>query len=155
MTTNRDDGRSGARRSGGAQAARLATHIEASPFLTRTLQPFEVVSEEGLAIIEHNADTILEEVGVIVRDYPAALDAVRRRRRRRRRRTGALPARHVPLDRAGDRAGGRTRSTPATRRTTCRSAATRPCSHRTTARRSCTISTPAGATPRSPTSRTS
>jgi trimethylamine--corrinoid protein Co-methyltransferase len=40
------------------------------PFLTRTLKPFEVVDEEGLATIEHNADTILEEVGVIVRDHP-------------------------------------------------------------------------------------
>ena len=65
-------GRTGGR--SGRQAARLATHIEASPFLTRTLQPFEVVSDEGLAIIEHNADVILEEVGVIVRDYPDALE---------------------------------------------------------------------------------
>ena len=64
-------GRTGGRR--GRQAARLATHIEAVPFLTRTLQPFEVVSDEGLSIIEHNADTILEQVGVIVRDYPDAL----------------------------------------------------------------------------------
>jgi trimethylamine--corrinoid protein Co-methyltransferase len=65
-------GRTGGR--AGRQAARLATHIEASPYLTRTLEPFEVVSEEGIAIIEHNADVILEEVGVIVRDYPAALE---------------------------------------------------------------------------------
>jgi trimethylamine--corrinoid protein Co-methyltransferase len=65
-------GRSGGR--AGRQAARLATHIEASPYLTRTLKPFEVVSDEGLATIEHNADTILEEVGVIVRDYPDALE---------------------------------------------------------------------------------
>ena len=65
-------GRTGGR--SGRQAARLATHIEASPFLTRTLKPFEVVSEEGIAIIEHNADSILEEVGVIVRDYPEALE---------------------------------------------------------------------------------
>ncbi|MCU1428164.1 MAG: trimethylamine methyltransferase subfamily protein [Actinomycetia bacterium] len=57
----------------GRQAARLATHVEASPFLTRTLKPFEVVSDEGLEIIEHNADVILEEVGVIVRDYPEAV----------------------------------------------------------------------------------
>ncbi|MDP9332139.1 MAG: trimethylamine methyltransferase family protein [Actinomycetota bacterium] len=64
-------GRTGGRR--GRQAARLAAHVEASPFLTRTLEPFEVLSDEGLAIIEHNADVILEEVGVIVRDYPDAL----------------------------------------------------------------------------------
>src|SRR5262249_45326185 len=61
------------RRSGGRagrQAARLAAHVEQVPFLTRTLKPYEVLDEEGLAIIEHNADTILEEVGVIVRDHP-------------------------------------------------------------------------------------
>ena len=65
-------GRTGGR--SGRQAARLAAHIEASPFLTRTLKPFEVVNEEGLSIIEHNADVILEEVGVIVRDFPDALE---------------------------------------------------------------------------------
>ena len=73
MTTEEPKrGRTGGR--AGRQAARLATHIEASPYLTRTLKPFEVVSDEGLAIIEHNADVILEEVGVIVRDYPEALE---------------------------------------------------------------------------------
>src|SRR6266849_6135182 len=64
-------GRTGGR--SGRQAARLAAHVEAAPFLTRTLKPFEVVNDEGLEIIEHNADVILEEVGVIVRDYPDAL----------------------------------------------------------------------------------
>jgi trimethylamine---corrinoid protein Co-methyltransferase len=54
----------------GRQAARLAAHVEQVPFLTRTLKPFEVVDEEGLTLIEQNADTILEEVGVIVRDHP-------------------------------------------------------------------------------------
>ncbi len=58
----------------GRQAARLATHVEASPFLTRTLKPVEVVGDEGIEIIEHNADVILEEVGIIVRDYADALD---------------------------------------------------------------------------------
>ena len=61
-------GRTGGR--AGRQAARLAAHVEHVPYLTRTLQPYEVVNEEGLATIEHNADTILEEVGVIVRDHP-------------------------------------------------------------------------------------
>ncbi len=72
MTEPPRRGRTGGR--SGRQAARLATHIEASPFLTHTLKPFEVVSDEGIAIIEHNADLILEEVGVIVRDYPDALE---------------------------------------------------------------------------------
>ncbi len=65
-----------ARRSGGRsgrQAVRAAHTIARDPFMTRTLKPYEIVSEEGLAIIEHNADTILEEVGVEIRDYPSAL----------------------------------------------------------------------------------
>ena len=64
------------RRSGGRaarQALRLASHAEHVPFLTRTLAPFEVLGEEGLALIEHNADTILEEVGVEFRGDPEAL----------------------------------------------------------------------------------
>ena len=64
-------GRTGGR--AGRQAARLAAHIESATFLTRTLKPFEVLSAEGLEIIERNADVILEEVGVIVRDFPDAL----------------------------------------------------------------------------------
>jgi trimethylamine---corrinoid protein Co-methyltransferase len=59
----------------GRQAARLAAHVETVPFLTRTLKPVEVLSEEGIELIEHNAEVILEEVGVIVRDYPQALKA--------------------------------------------------------------------------------
>src|SRR5512147_2325867 len=63
-------------RSGGRaarQALRLATHAEHVPFLTRTLAPFEVLSEDGLAQIEENADTILQEVGLEFRGDEAAL----------------------------------------------------------------------------------
>jgi trimethylamine--corrinoid protein Co-methyltransferase len=51
----------------------MAAHVEASPFLTRALQPVEVLNEEGLALLEHNADTILEEVGIEFRGDPDAL----------------------------------------------------------------------------------
>jgi trimethylamine--corrinoid protein Co-methyltransferase len=65
------------RRSGGRlarQAARADRSLAAEvPFLTRTMAPFEVVSEEGLALIEHNADTILEQVGIDFRGDPDAL----------------------------------------------------------------------------------
>jgi trimethylamine---corrinoid protein Co-methyltransferase len=64
------------RRSGGRaarQAARLASHAEHIPFLTRTLAPFEVLGEEGLSLIEQNADIILEEVGVEFRNDADAL----------------------------------------------------------------------------------
>ncbi len=68
------------RRSGGRagrQAVRAAHVIEREPFLTRQLRPYELVSEEGLAIVEHNADTILEEVGIEIRDYQLAVDLFR------------------------------------------------------------------------------
>src|SRR6476659_5793408 len=68
------------RRSGGRaarQAARLASHAEHVPFLTRKLAPFEVLDEEGLSLIEHNADTILQEVGLEFRGDPDALRLLR------------------------------------------------------------------------------
>ncbi len=64
------------RRRGGREArreARLHAVVEKVPFITRTLRPFEVLSEEGLALIEHNADTILEELGIDFRGHPDAL----------------------------------------------------------------------------------
>ncbi|HEY8436998.1 MAG TPA: trimethylamine methyltransferase family protein [Candidatus Limnocylindrales bacterium] len=64
------------RRTGGRdarRAARLQAHAAREPFLTRTLKPFEVLNEEGLATIEHNADTILQEVGLEFRGDPDAL----------------------------------------------------------------------------------
>ena len=64
------------RRSGGRagrQALRASHVVEAETYLTRTMKPFEIVSDEGLEIIENNAETILQEVGVEIRDYPSAL----------------------------------------------------------------------------------
>jgi trimethylamine--corrinoid protein Co-methyltransferase len=64
------------RRSGGREArraARLHAHLERTPFLTRTLTPFEVLGEEGLATLEENADAILQEVGVEFRNDPDSL----------------------------------------------------------------------------------
>jgi trimethylamine---corrinoid protein Co-methyltransferase len=63
--------RSGGR--GGRQALRASHATPHEAFLTRTMKPYELVSEEGLELLEHNADTILEEVGVEIRDYPAAI----------------------------------------------------------------------------------
>jgi trimethylamine--corrinoid protein Co-methyltransferase len=57
----------------GRQAARLNAHVERIPFLTRKLAPFEILDEEGLSLLEHNADTILEEVGVEFRGDAEAL----------------------------------------------------------------------------------
>ena len=65
-----------ARRTGGRagrQAARLASKPERVPFITRTLPPFEVLANEGIELIENNADTILEQVGIDFRGAPDAL----------------------------------------------------------------------------------
>jgi trimethylamine---corrinoid protein Co-methyltransferase len=62
------------RRGGGREArrsARLHAVAEKVPFITRTMAPFEVLSAEGLELIEHNADTILEQVGIEFRDAGA------------------------------------------------------------------------------------
>ncbi len=71
----------GGRRSGGRagrQAARAAAAAMAASsgdaFLTRSLKPFDIVSEEGLALLEHNADTILETAGIDFKGYPLALE---------------------------------------------------------------------------------
>jgi len=64
------------RRGGGRaarQAARAHSHAAHIPFLTRTMAPFEVLNEEGLSLIEHNADLILQEVGLEFRDDAEAL----------------------------------------------------------------------------------
>ena len=71
MRNRRTGGREGRR------AVRLSHQVERLPFLTRTLAPFEVLGEEGLSIIEHNADTILEEVGIEFRGDEDALRLLR------------------------------------------------------------------------------
>ena len=70
------------RRRGGGRAARqaaraAATTMSREPFLTTKLEPFEVLDEEGLSLIEENADTILEQVGIEIVDYPEALEIFR------------------------------------------------------------------------------
>ncbi len=67
-TTSRRGGGRAAR-----QAMRAAQSVERVTYLTRTMEPYEIVSEEGLSIIEDNAETILAEIGVEIRDYPSAL----------------------------------------------------------------------------------
>lgn len=71
MTDIREGRRGGGR--SGRQQARAHAVIDRVPFLTSTLKPFEIISDEGLEILEYNADTILEEVGVEIRDFPEGL----------------------------------------------------------------------------------
>src|SRR5215467_14561351 len=49
------------------RAARLAHAVEIIPFITRKIPYYEVLGDEGLALIERNADTVLEEVGIDIK----------------------------------------------------------------------------------------
>jgi len=69
--------RPGRRRGGGREgrrAVRSAAAAVTSPYLTRDIPPYEILGEEGLAVIERNADTILEEVGVEIVEFGEALE---------------------------------------------------------------------------------
>jgi trimethylamine--corrinoid protein Co-methyltransferase len=64
-----------ARGGGGAarRAERTAVSLESARYITRNIPNFEVLNDEALAIIEWNAETVLEEVGVKFVDNPGAL----------------------------------------------------------------------------------
>lgn len=55
------------------RAARSARSALSIPYITRGIAPFDILSEEGLSIIEANAETLLQDVGIEFRDYPSAL----------------------------------------------------------------------------------
>jgi trimethylamine--corrinoid protein Co-methyltransferase len=64
-----------ARSGGGAarRAERTAVRIEAARYIERAIPNFEILNAEALEIIEANAETVLEEIGVNFVDNPAAL----------------------------------------------------------------------------------
>jgi trimethylamine--corrinoid protein Co-methyltransferase len=71
-------GRQGGRRGrGGGRAARRAERssgtIEQLRYITRRIPKVELLSEEGLALIEENAETILEEIGIEFREDEEAI----------------------------------------------------------------------------------
>ncbi|HEU02127.1 MAG TPA: trimethylamine methyltransferase, partial [Aurantimonas coralicida] len=70
-------GRRGRGGGGGASARRAArTQTGSGPklaYIRRSLPEYEVLDEEGLALIEANADTVLEEIGIEFRDDAEAL----------------------------------------------------------------------------------
>jgi len=70
--TTRRRGRGG----GGAarRAERSAVRIETAKFIERNIPDLDILNAEALEIIESNAETVLEEIGVNFVDNPAALD---------------------------------------------------------------------------------
>ena len=69
--------KSGRRRSGGRSsrvAARQASAADALiTHIDRGIPYFDVLNEEALTLIEHNAETVLEEIGIDFKDAPEAL----------------------------------------------------------------------------------
>lgn len=64
-------------RTGGRSAKREArSHLtfDEVPFIDRKIPYFEVLDEAALELIEHNADTVLENIGIEFKDFPLALD---------------------------------------------------------------------------------
>ncbi len=72
MTEDRPQGRRTGGRAG-RRAARAAAAADHAPYVTRRIEPYRLVDDEVLEILEHNADTILEEVGVEFRGHPRSL----------------------------------------------------------------------------------
>ena len=66
------------RKRGGGRAARQASlsknEIQKAPYITRKVPFYEVLDEEGLTLIEENAETILQEFGVDFRGDTEALE---------------------------------------------------------------------------------
>ncbi|WP_333683217.1 trimethylamine methyltransferase family protein [Pontibaca methylaminivorans] len=69
-TRRRGRGGGGAAR----RAARTAVSFETARYIERNIPNFEILNEEALEIIETNAETVLEEIGVNFVNNPAALD---------------------------------------------------------------------------------
>jgi trimethylamine--corrinoid protein Co-methyltransferase len=65
-----------ARGGGGAarRAERTAVRIECAKFIERNIPNLEILNEEALEIIERNAETVLEEIGVNFVENPGALE---------------------------------------------------------------------------------
>ena len=73
--TEIDQKRKRSRSGGGSarRAERTAVKIESARFITRNIPNFEVLTTEAIEIIEYNAETVLEEVGVAFTDNSPAL----------------------------------------------------------------------------------
>ncbi|MGI9463861.1 MAG: trimethylamine methyltransferase family protein [Aestuariivirgaceae bacterium] len=59
------------------RASRLRGTGTRAPFIQRRIATYDILSTEGLELIEHNADLILKDIGVEVRDDPESLEIFR------------------------------------------------------------------------------
>ena len=69
------------RRGGGRDARRQArsggSRGASAPFITRNIPPVDILTDEAAELIEYNAETILEEIGIEFLDDAEALDILR------------------------------------------------------------------------------
>ena len=56
------------------KSARESVQVSASPFIARNIPYYEMLDESSLELIEANADTVLEEIGIEFREFPEALE---------------------------------------------------------------------------------
>ena len=61
----------------GKRAARQISQTKQASYIERNIPCFEVLDESGLAQIEYNADTVLEEIGIEFRDDAEALQILK------------------------------------------------------------------------------
>ena len=54
--------------------SRAASIVSSTPYISRALPSADILSEEGLSLIEGNAESLLQEVGIEFRDDPEVLD---------------------------------------------------------------------------------
>lgn len=54
--------------------ARAASGSTAAPYIKRKIPAYCHATDEQLELVEHNADTVLEEIGIEFRDFPRALE---------------------------------------------------------------------------------
>jgi len=69
------------RRSSGGRSAKLAqrqrSSVEFAAAIDRKIPYYELLDEAGLELLEHNADTLLEEIGVDFKQFPLAQELFR------------------------------------------------------------------------------
>jgi len=73
--------RLGRGRGAGREARREARQrrpTSTAPFIDRRIPYYEILDDQALALIEHNADTVLEEIGIEFKEFPDALDLFRK-----------------------------------------------------------------------------
>ncbi|MBS0254708.1 MAG: trimethylamine methyltransferase family protein [Proteobacteria bacterium] len=64
-------------RTGGRSGRAAATAADAAPrqaYITRAIPPYSVLGDADLEILEQNADTILEEIGIDIKDDQESID---------------------------------------------------------------------------------